>query len=334
MNILGIDVSPLLLCLALFGLAVLVVVPIYLLRTRVMIVPEGQQIVVCQLGRFNRVAGPGPVVLNRSLDTVERTINVRDEPADYRVNGLFSYGLPFGYTLNFWRRTDLTAAAAGDAARLRQLALFEDDERRAHVATILRESLVHLLARLDQTYPLRAGAGPVDQLVPILPGIPRCDELLALLQEELRRRLPSVGVIVNMNQPIVIQAVHLGDDIVGSFRRGRQVALLREQWPGLTQEMLLQAFSAIEGLGQLPQSYFVLDTGAGAAAQVEVRTDGDAMQPRVKVRPGKTQPAAPPAQDSAPAVPGADPNRESLAVDDLGILKRVPPYSQERRIAS
>ena len=321
-------------CLVVLVLAALGGAIVYLLRTRVHIVPEGEQIVVYQLGRFQRVAGPGPVLLNRALDTVERTITVRDEPANYRVANLFSYGLPFGYTLNFWRRTDLAAAARDGHAQLRQLALFSDDERRNQVNTLLRETLVHTLARLEQQHPLPAAAGIVDKLLPVLPGIPRCDELLSLLHQELARRLPAVGVYVNMRQPIVIQTVHVGDDIVESFSRGRKVALLREQWPGLTPEMLLQAFSAIEGLDQLPQSHFVLDAGgAAAAAQVEVRPTDEVARPRVKMRPVAAPPPPPAQEVAAPQSQPSVSGEERLSPDDLSVLKQVPPIAHEQRAA-
>ena len=68
------------------------------------------------------------------VDEVVRTINIRNEPENYRVDNLLSYGLPFGYTLNFWRHTDLTTAAGDDREKLVQMALFSDDERRSRSA--------------------------------------------------------------------------------------------------------------------------------------------------------------------------------------------------------
>ncbi|MCB0125476.1 MAG: hypothetical protein KDE58_24650, partial [Caldilineaceae bacterium] len=48
------------------------------------VVPEEKRLVIYRLGKFQRIAGPGPVITWR-FDTIERELNVRDAPHDLRV---------------------------------------------------------------------------------------------------------------------------------------------------------------------------------------------------------------------------------------------------------
>ncbi len=136
--------------LVLIGLLVVVWFVVAALRPHPIFVPEGQQVVVFQLGRFHRIDGPGPVMLNRQLDEVVRTINIRNEPDNYRVDGLLSYGLPFGYTLNFWRHTDLTTAAGMIGRSWCIWRLLSDDERQHQVVTLLRTTLLDSWANWNE----------------------------------------------------------------------------------------------------------------------------------------------------------------------------------------
>src|SRR6059058_5272766 len=112
-------------------------------RIQMRIVPEEERLVIHRLGRFNRIAGPGPVFILNRIETVVRTIRVRDQPANYATQGLFMYDIPFGFTLNFWRSFDLQSAAGQDQETLAKLAQFDDDERNKMIQTKVREALVH-----------------------------------------------------------------------------------------------------------------------------------------------------------------------------------------------
>ncbi|MEZ4732665.1 MAG: SPFH domain-containing protein [Caldilineaceae bacterium] len=304
-------------------LAVLVVVVIlYLLtQSKVRIVPEEERLVVYRLGRFHKIAGPGPVILQRNLDEVKRTFSVRDEPHTVRVNGLFINGVPFGYTLNFWYRFDLKAAAGEERARLVNLAQFSDDERKQQVATKVREALVSSAAHLERGYK-PAGNHFFYKLLPIIPGLPEFEALFAEVRQHLRTTLPLVGAILNEAHPITVTNIHLGNDIVNSFSRGRIATLLKETFPDLSPDLLLQAVSSIEGI-DMPQQRVVFEGTEQSNARMDFQVDEESTAARVRVRP-TPQRANPQAQPVAAPATTATPAAEQLTKDDLTILKRVP----------
>jgi hypothetical protein len=81
-------------------------------------------------------------------------INVRSEFGEYRTNGYyFINGVPFNYTVSFWRRYDLHAAASGDTARLAELVQYTDDERRQHLVTKLHEAMFACVQVIQKKYP-------------------------------------------------------------------------------------------------------------------------------------------------------------------------------------
>lgn len=310
---------------------VLIVVVLYLLtQSKIQIVSEEERLVVYRLGRFHRIAGPGPVVLQRSLDTVKRTFNVRDEPHNVRVMGLFMNGVPFGYTLNLWYRPDLKAAAGEDRERLVNLVQFSPEERERQVATKVREALVASAAKIEKSYQ-PTGNNFVHKLLPIIPGLPAFEALFTEVRQQLRTTLPLVGAILNETQPITVTNIHLGNDIVSSFSRGRIAALLSETFPNLPPELLLQAVSSIEGI-DMPQQRVVFEGVDQANTRLDVRVDEEQASARIRVQPtaptATEQPqsaesSSSPAATPAPAVP-ALPSKEELSQDDLTILKRVP----------
>lgn len=309
---------------------VLIVVALYLLtQSKIRIVPEEERWVVYRLGRFHRVVGPGPIVLQRSLDEVKRTFSVRDEPHNVRVNGLFMNGIPFGYTLSLWYRPDLKAAAADNRERLVNLVQFTKEERDRQVATKVREALVASAAKIEKGYH-PAGSNFIHKLLPIIPGLPEFEALFTEVRQHLRASLPSVGVILNEAQPITVTNIHFGNDILSSFSRGRIAALLSETFPNLPPELLLQAVSSIEGI-DMPQQRVVFEGVDQANTRMDFRVDEDQASARVRIQP--TAPAAAqaqateatvnPAATPAPAAP-TPPSKEQLSKDDLTILKRVP----------
>lgn len=309
-----------------------IVVGIYLLtQSKIQIVPEEERLVVYRLGRFHRVAGPGPVVLQRSLDEVKRTFSVRDEPHNVRVMGLFMNGVPFGYTLNLWYRSDLKAAAGADRERLLNLVQFNNEERERQVATKVREALVTSAAKIEKTYK-PAGNNFVHKLLPIIPGLPEFEALLAEVRQQLRATLPLVGAVLNETQPITVTNIHLGNDIVSSFSRGRIAALLGETFPNLPPELLLQAVSSIEGI-DMPQQRVVFEGVDQANTRLDVRVDEEQASARIRVQPtpSPTQEKSQTTDDAgntiAPMPTTQMPvpqTEEHLGKDDLTILKRVP----------
>ena len=301
-----------------------------LLRTRVEFVEEGSQAVIYQFGRFHRLDGPGRVVLNKRVDEIHHQIDVRNMPRNYTVEAL-SYGVPFTYSVNFWRRVDLTNAAGGSRERLIAMAIFTDAERQEQVNTILRDTLVQTLASMERDYPLPATTELILKILPILPGIPQCEEMLARWKVNLRRDLPRLGVYLDPEYPLVVKRVVLGEEITSSLSLKRRSELLRTALPSVSDELLLQALTVIAGY-EPPQSINKLQLDSAQAARVEVRPGHDGeISTRIKID-TMPPPAAEPARHAAPAqaTAQAQPQEQGdrLVAEDLAILKRIPPYRQ------
>lgn len=349
--------SPMKVLLVIAGLGVLIYMIVDSIRFRVQVVPEEQRLIIYRFGRFNRVAGPGLVHLIRSQDTIHHTISVRDQPVTMTVSGVMIHGVPFGYTLQFWCRTDLQLAAK-EFERLRQqkqlpeqelggvttkqeflmrIAMFTDSERRQQIETKVRDALVKAVEQTQVREPLSQDTQFAQALLPILPGLLEYNRLIKKVQMELTRTLPLIGVFFDSLHQITVMAIHLGNDITGSFSRNRIVTIMKERFPDLSEQELMQAMSSIEGIEQ-PERRIHFDGNGANTSSVEMRDDEDSM--RYKFYPGgSTQatnqsgagkpPAPPPAV--TPASPAGD--EPPLGRDDLNILKQVPRANSRARAA-
>ncbi len=295
-----------------------IIAAVYLLPWQMQVVPEEERLVVYRLGRFNRIAGPGLVRMSK-LETVHRTFNAVDKPRNIRIDGLFMRGVPFGYTLNLWYRVDPVATAGDDPAQLTQLIHFDDKERDKLVGTKVREALVASATQVGNEYK-PAGDAYFYNVLPIVPGLPINDRLLTLVREKLAQTLPTIGAILNQAQPITIVGLNISDDLIGSFSRERITTLLREQFPGLSEEVTLEAVGAIAGIDMGRTRISVENSGN---ASVAIDEQGGARifmggNPRsTAANPTAAQPAKPAVAQPTPAPV------ETLSSADLGVLKRV-----------
>lgn len=308
-----------------------------ILRIRLRVVPEEERLVIYRLGRFNRIGGPGLTPILERIETIHRTLNVREEPHDVRVNSLFLNGIPFGYTLDIWWRIDPKGAAKGNQDEMLRMVQFNDDERKHQAGVKVREALVASTSRIEKEYKPRDDDF-FYKLLPLIPGIPECQRLLDYVRQELAHSLPSVGIMLNQNQPITITGLHLSEDIINSFSRGRITEMVREQFPDLAPELILQTVSAITGV-EMPQQRVVLDGGgAGGNTAVDYRIEDEA-KPRVKIYPQSGTEAAPQSRQqraAAPVQPSVQPLAagEGLTKEELGVLKRAPVYRGKREVAT
>ena len=298
---------------------------LFWLRFRVEIVPQEKRLVVYRLGRFSRLAGPGPVLLLHRIDKVERTIHVRDQPARYLVDGLFIYDIPFGFTLNLWRRFDLAAATHNQPRALAELAQFDDDERNVQIQVKLREALVRSIVAVQQQRPLSPTAPVIERLLPIVPGLAESIQILANARAELERTLPSIGVILNDAHPITVERLHLGQDLIDGFNRNRTTELLRQRFPNLPEDAMVQVITSIEGANPLSVGRFSVEGLQGQQGYTEFKFDGQHINPRITTAPplGGDTPAASSVQSSA-AKASTNGEEEKLSKADLQVLKAVP----------
>ncbi len=317
-------------------LIVAVALAYFLLKPDIVTVPEEERVIIYRLGRFDRVAGPGLVLLSRDIDEIKRRFSTRNEPQNVAVDGLMMYGIPVGLTVNLWCRYDPVRAAGGDRDRLRELAQFSEAERYEQLAVRLREALVRHMNALEQRAPLPPTATVVDMIVPILPGVPTCVEILQGAQRDLVQTLPALGLYLDLdaNHSPVITNLRLPEDMSKGFSRGRAAALLRMQLPDLPDSMMVHMLESIEGLAPL-RIQEIRQVGNAVGAATEARwTDEDGTMVRVPLAAGPTPPherAAGPAE--APAdQPVADTSH--LSHGDLALLKRVPrDPAGKRRVA-
>lgn len=320
--------------LCFFGglIAIGVVLGVYLLvktsGTKVIEVPQEERVVLYRLGRFSRVAGPGLITLT-GFEREVRRINVRSEYGEYRTNPYyFINGVPFNYTVSFWRIYDLPAAANGNHARLAELVQYTDDERRQHLVTKLHEAFHKCVKEVQKRYPVDDKEPLVRKLLPVLPGLPGCDALLALLREELLQTLPLVGVTMDTRHPFMVASVHIPPDVIDGFIRDRSLSMLREQLPGIAPDLLLQAFAAIEGLDMHTVRLYM-----NGGAVREVKMEGETVEGYKVVPEPVIQSAARSELTDSPlrkAAPAADTEDERLSKADLSVLKRLPPAGARR----
>jgi len=307
----------------LFFIGLMIVIIYLLTQIKVRIVPEEERWVIYRLGRVHRIVGPGPVMLVRSLDEVKRTVSARDEPHNVRVNGLFMNGVPFGYTLNLWYRFDLNDAAGTDRDLLVNLAQFSDEERKQQVATKVREALVASATVIERAYK-PPSSDFFHKLLPIIPGLPEFEALFAEVRQNLQHTLPLVGARLNEAHPITVTYIHLGNDIINSFSRGRVAGLLRETFPDLSPELLLQAVSSIEGI-DMPQQRVVFEGGSQTTMDFQVGEENGAARVWVDPRRAPGRVTESPEQTPEPTpLPTTSPPVEHLSPEDLQVLKRVP----------
>lgn len=288
---------------------------------RLEIVSQGKQLIIYRLGLFKRIAGPGPVML-RSLEEVEQTIDVRNRPHRIPVNGLFLKGIPFGYTLEIWYRTALEESANGDAERLSQLIEFSDSERQQMVNTRVFEAMTKSAAQVEQEYQ-PPGNEFFYNLLPIIPGYPDNTKMMALAKQRLADAFASVGLQLDWTRDLIICGLSINDQVAAGLGRGQIVQLLREQFPHLSEEVLLQAMSSIDRI-RAPYTRIAIENDGKAAVDIRTNETGR-VDTRVRSQ-GQSGQVNEQAVASAAVAAEQEVSRseEQVTVDDWDVLKQVP----------
>ncbi|MCB0143308.1 MAG: hypothetical protein KDE50_25650 [Caldilineaceae bacterium] len=293
-------------------LAILIVIAasvlfiIWFLQIKRYMVPQEERLVIYRWGHFRRFAGPGPVwvIQNFDYEQVMRTIHVREQDRNFVVPGLFSFDIPFGYTLNLWYRYDPVAAAQGDDVLLLELAQHSDD-RYTQIGVKLREALVHAIMTVQketkELWEQKQGEKPsestvtlqpdststqdveremsiIDKLMMVVPGMPSCERILDLVEVELAHVLPSIGVILNRQHRITVTRLDIAEDLIGSFSRDRIAKLLRGTYQTFSDTELARGVAMIEGLVE----GLSIDGQHAADMQAEWRKGSEGLQPRLK----------------------------------------------------
>ena len=327
--------------LMIVGAAVLLVVLVILyrvIRASTHVIPEEQRWVIYRLGRFHRVAGPGTVQILPRFDRVVQTFEIRHRPLEVSVPGIFGFGLPNDLTLNLWCSFDPVQAAGGDKDRLIRLVQINDAERRDQVAVKARQAMVNCLAQLQSTMPLPAQPQVMDQVVALAPGSPRYNTLLNTLREDLERTLPSVGVVLDTSQPIILTKRGLSEEILEAIKRRRgwemdsqwltgYVEELRRRFPDLniSRTVLAQILASLPGidLGKVQRLLLEQEPGTRAEVEYEMNREGEGANVIVKPKPVRSEPSQ-----------GTTAPPPSLTENDLAVLKRVPRGQHSQQLSA
>jgi hypothetical protein len=293
------------------------------LQPRIETVRDEERVVIYSRGRFKKMAGPGWVFRLGAFDTVERHLNVRFQPDHYSVPGLFVGGIPVGLTINMWCRFDPQSVTGSDQKKLAQMVRFTDAERRQQMEVLLRTSLVHRFAALEAERNLPPNASYFTKLQPVLPGLPLNDRILGELRDDIEQSWRTLGMFLDTSMPLVITDLQLPDEVRESFKRGRIVDFLRDQYPQLSDAMLAQITNSLLDK-PLPAENLVVDGSLGGSTRVERITNLKSGPTKLKF--DHSEPAPDPTASSAEeAAPESLPLPPRLSKSDLQVLKRVPP---------
>lgn len=333
---------------SIIGIVLVVVAISLVIKAMTRVVPHEERLAIYRLGHFDRVAGPGPVVIIPWMDEVKRTFRVRDRPLEVAVDGLLPYGVPIGMTLNLWCRFDLVQAARGNRDRLGNLVQLSEGERRQQVEIKVREALVRQIANSEESSPLPGDATLIDRVMALAPGTRRYYQLLDAVKRELQETLPSVGAILVQTQSITLTRRDISDEIIQAAKRTRSRAIdsewlksyvdeVRERFPGLSDTMLIQLLASIEGVDVGRVQRLLLEKDPDTKAKAEFEMSGDQERPNVIVTPeGQERSTIRQAETAPVSAEGTTASRSSrpLTKSDLTVLKRVPRREHDQRTSA
>lgn len=286
-------------------------------------VEEGQEAVVFRWGRFFRVAEPGLVFLLRNADKIKHEVDTREQPHYVRVTERFNF-IPVDVTFVLWARTDMREAAQTAGVPLTELVLFSDAEREHRLQLMVLSAARRAMRdaeRIDDS--ARSELGYLQDLLPLLPGLPPSLRLTDALAQELADTLPTIGVMLNPKRRIDIYHVAPPDEIVDNISRERTILQLREMFPKLDEDVIVQALTAFEDK-DMPQIKRLKFDGADLSVQVDTEWDDE----RIRMRPVPRREQAPADDGRVPQPePEESPNGvEILTPEDLDVLKPIPPF--------
>lgn len=338
------------------GLAILSVVLVLIIYTLVKamtrVVPEEQRVVVYRLGRFHRVAGPGPVYIVPKFERIAQVIEVRDHPREVTVPGIFAFGVPNELTLSLWCSFDPVRASGGDRSQQGRFVQVRNVERNRQVEVKMREALVEQIAELQKRMPLlpeeTTGVITLDSVLALAPGGDRYNTLLDAVKYQLDRTLRSIGMILNTSQPIVLTFRGLPKEIIEAMQQTRSIdisgealmkyaANLRQDFPGIPDATVAQILGAIPevDLGNL-QPHVLEQGGDWKKTEYEMPQDGSGTVNVLTTRepPPKEANRRQGSESRVYTQTNAPASEEDLSDNDLAVLKRVPRGDSGRRLTA
>jgi hypothetical protein len=294
---------------------------------RVEIVDEKKRLAIYRLGRFHRIAGPGPVLIIQPLDRRVEEFDIAERPRAIMARGIFLQDQPMRLVLNLRYAFDPQGTISQDRNRLIDTFEMSAGEREQQVEIRIGEALHQQIQRVMKRYPLPENPSIIDKLMPVLPGTEQRSWLLQQLRLVLPAMIRPLGFRLSQTEPILITDIYPPDDVLQAFQERRSLDLivgsLRQSFPDLSEKLLVQMFSAIRGLEGFDTKIWELYQEGSARVSVREK-DGDAMYIGEVLEEAEIveQPKPPPSQPISPGTVHDDSRR--LSKSDLSILKRVP----------
>jgi Cdc6-like AAA superfamily ATPase len=281
---------------------VLVLIFIVITITRLArVVPLEKRLVIHRFGHFHRLVGPGPVQVIPGLDQVVQIIEVRNHPVEITVPGILAFGIPNELTLNFWYKLDPAQVAGKDRDKLAEILQITNAERNHQIEVKFRQAVHSQVADLQKIMPLPDNASALAGVGALAPGMPRYNKLLEGIKQQLKKTLPSLGIVLNTTHPIVLTRRSISDDIIEAIkrRRGREIDSewltnyaneLRNRFPDMSDGVLTQILASIETVDaeQVQRLHVEGDTGA----EVEYEMTKDSSEPHIIAKPKPRKPQA------------------------------------------
>ena len=318
------------------------------------IIPEGEQVVIYQLGRFHRIAGPGLVGLAPRLDHMHHTLDSREQQLQVSVK-VNTNGVPLDLGLHYRASLDIPWCTPNRDDQARLVAL-DDWQRQQQRDDSAYHVVLQAVKGYERAHPVSAEADLLAKLAHILPGSEANAEVLAVVRTNLAAELRKLGFRVNLDAPLYLTIERLPERLGDALDRARADRVDYERRKRIWQDMLtyigempphLQAhmMAVVEQLQPPPLNIPAGDTSAQVNAkfgpgneqefEVEKQRRPPPAPPPVERRPAASPPAASPPAPSPVAAPTdatpprpAAPAESLLSEDDVAQLKLVPVRSQ------
>jgi hypothetical protein len=299
-------------------------------------VKEGHEAVIYRLGRFHRLAGPGPAWLWPYVDELHATLDVRQTKLTVLIRTFAGGGMPVTLRLSFHARLDLRRAAGQDFGRLAELASWDEEERKEKLDDAVQHLVIRMVREYERRHPVPHDADFLTQLAHILTMTRQNDALMVNIRRHLGRVIARSGYILSQAEPCWMVLDSLPPTLIEAFDRTRtdrvHMQRLTAKWEQLLRLIRdypphLQAhlMAVIEGLQPPPLQI----PGHEGSLELNTRlTPNGKAEVEIGLRPpGPNQP-------SSAHTAGAQMNAEEdpdppLTMDDVALVRVVPPRRQQ-----
>lgn len=199
-------------------------------RIRFRLVHQYERFIIFRHKRFHRLAGPGWILYCAWIDGVEDTINVKEQSQRFNITTYVS-DMMVTYVLEMRYRVDPVGAIGRDRRKLEYALEFDQEERQIQIDKRLKDLLPKLLMKYQLNQTSAPGSRILHRLLPYVPGHPNLLKLLQEMKAEATPILRRYGVILNPDEPILVDSIRLEPDVASTLNRGREWAELQHQLP-------------------------------------------------------------------------------------------------------